>query len=385
MGLFDRIFKPRQMKIDSDTTFKTLTAYEPVFTSWKGKLYESELCRSAIDTVARHVSKLKVEMVGSAQPLLKTMIKHKPNEWMTWSQFLYRVASILYATNTCFIVPVLNDQLETIGFYPVLPSRASLREINGKLWVRYQFRNGKIGAIEYDRCAVLTRYQYESDFFGDPNNALDDTMNLVHLNSQAVKTAMKDSASFRFFAKLNNFSKSSDLKKEQERFTKAHFSAEASQNGILLFPNTYTDITPINSKPYTVDDKQMSYIRSNVERYFGVNEQVITNSATNDEMDAFFNGAIEPLAIQLSEALSKAIYTDLERSYGSYVLVSANRLQYMSTTSKVAMAKELGDRGMLTINEMRELFNYPPIPDGDVSVIRGEYYNLEDKIGGTDE
>lgn len=385
MGLFDRIFKPRQMKIDSDTTFKTLTAYEPVFTSWKGKLYESELCRSAIDTVARHVSKLKVEMVGSAQPLLKTMIKHKPNEWMTWSQFLYRVASILYATNTCFIVPVLNDQLETIGFYPVLPSRASLREINGKLWVRYQFRNGKIGAIEYDRCAVLTRYQYESDFFGDPNNALDDTMNLVHLNSQAVKTAMKDSASFRFFAKLNNFSKSSDLKKEQERFTKAHFSAEASQNGILLFPNTYTDITPINSKPYTVDDKQMSYIRSNVERYFGVNEQVITNSATNDEMDAFFNGAIEPLAIQLSEALSKAIYTDLERSYGSYVLVSANRLQYMSTTSKVAMAKELGDRGMLTINEMRELFNYPPIPGGDTSVIRGEYYNLEDKIGGTDE
>lgn len=385
MGLFDRIFKPRQMKIDSDTTFKTLTAYEPVFTSWKGKLYESELCRSAIDTVARHVSKLKVEMVGSAQPLLKTMIKHKPNEWMTWSQFLYRVASILYATNTCFIVPVLNDQLETIGFYPVLPSRASLREINGKLWVRYQFRDGKIGAIEYDRCAVLTRYQYESDFFGDSNDALNDTMNLVHLNSQAVKTAMKDSASFRFFAKLNNFSKSDDLKKEQERFTKAHFSAEASQNGILLFPNTYTDITPINSKPYTVDDKQMSYIRSNVERYFGVNEKVITNSATNDEMDAFFNGAIEPLAIQLSEALSKAIYTDLERSYGSYVLVSANRLQYMSTTSKVAMAKELGDRGMLTINEMRELFNYPPIPDGDVSVIRGEYYNLEDKIGGTDE
>lgn len=387
MGLFDRIFKPRQMKIDSDTTFKTLTAYEPVFTSWKGKLYESELCRSAIDTVARHVSKLKVEMVGSAQPQLKTMIKHKPNPWMTWSQFLYRCASILYATNTLFICPLLSDDasMETVGFYPVLPSRATLREINGKIWVRYQFRNGKIGAIEYDRCAVLTRYQYESDFFGDPNNALDDTMNLVHLNSQAVKTAMKDSASFRFFAKLNNFSKSSDLKKEQERFTKAHFSAEASQNGILLFPNTYTDITPINSKPYTVDDKQMSYIRSNIERYFGVNEKVITNSATNDEMDAFFNGAIEPFAIQLSEALSKAIYTDLERSYGSYVLVSANRLQYMSTTSKVAMAKELGDRGMLTINEMRELFNYPPIPDGDVSVIRGEYYNLEDKIGGTDE
>ena len=174
MGLFDSIFKPRKMRINADTTFSTLTAYEPVFTSWKGKLFESELCRSAIDTVARHVSKLKVEMVGSAQPLLKTTIKHKPNPWMTWSQFLYRCTSILYATNTLFICPLLSDDtLETVGFFPVLPSRASLREINGKLYVRYQFRDGKIGAVEYDRCAVLTRYQYESDFFGDNNDALD--------------------------------------------------------------------------------------------------------------------------------------------------------------------------------------------------------------------
>ena len=83
--------------------------------------------------------------------------------------------------------------------------------------------------------------------------------------------------------------------------------------------------------------------------------------------------------------MSKAIYSDLERSYGSYVLVDANRLQYMSTSQKVQMAKELGDRGMLTINEMRELFNYPPIENGDQAVIRGEYYSLDDKIGGEDE
>ena len=94
-----------------------------------------------------------------------------------------------------------------------------------------------------------------------------------------------------------------------------------------------------------------------------------------------YNGIIEPFAIQLSETMSKAIYTDLERSYGSYVRVDANRLQYMSTTAKVQMAKELGDRGMLTINEMRELFNYPPIPNGDTAVIRGEYYSIDDKLG----
>ena len=385
MGLFDRIFQPRKIRVNADTTFSTLTAYQPVFTSWNGMLYESELCRSSIDAIARHCSKLKVEFKGEAKPKLKTLVKHKPNEWMTWSQFLYRAATILYCTNTCFIVPVLDKNLDAVGFFPVLPDNAKLTELNGKVWIRYTFRNGQVGAIEFERCAVLTRFQYQSDFFGDTNRALDDTMGLIHINNQGIKTAVKDSATYRFIAKLNNFAKPEDVAKERERFTRNNFSSEAKSGGILLFPNTYTDIKQIEAKAYTVDEKQMNYIRSNVERYFGVNEKVLNNSAEGEALDAFFNGCIEPFAIQLSEAMSKAIYSDLERSYGSYVLVDANRLQYMSTSQKVQMAKELGDRGMLTINEMRELFNYPPIENGDQAVIRGEYYSLDDKIGGEDE
>ena len=95
-------------------------------------------------------------------------------------------------------------------------------------------------------------------------------------------------------------------------------------------------------------------------------------------MDAFFNSAIEPFAIALSEALSKAIYTERERSFGNHVYVNANRLQYMSQTAKVTVARDLGDRGILTINEIRELFNYAPLPNGDVAYIRGEYKPIEE-------
>jgi hypothetical protein len=278
-------------------------------------------------------------------------------------------------------VPVFDERMTITGVFPVLPASCTLVEYDGEIWLRYQFNTGQYAAVEFRKCAVLTKYQYKSDFFGDSNHALDDTMGLIHIQNQGIKEAVKNSASYRFIAKLNNFSKPEDIAKERKRFSMKNFSAEAEAGGILLFPNTYTDIKQIDSKPYTVDEKQMNYIRSNVERYFGVNERVLNNSANGEELDAFFNGCIEPFAIQLSEAMSKAIYSDLERSYGSYVLVDANRLQYMSTTQKVQMAKELGDRGMLTINEMRELFNYPPIENGDTAVIRGEYYALDDKIG----
>jgi hypothetical protein len=44
------------------------------------------------------------------------------------------------------------------------------------------------------------------------------------------------------------------------------------------------------------------------------------------------------------------------------------------------MAQQLGDRGILTIDEIRELFNYAPMPDGNGqhAPIRGEYYFVDE-------
>ena len=167
-----------------------------------------------------------------------------------------------------------------------------------------------------------------------------------------------------------------DLKEERERFTRENLSGENS--GMLLFPNTYTNIKQVESTPYTLDPKNTELVKTNIFNYFGTNENIMQGKANSEELDAFFNSAVEPFAIALSEALSRAIYTDIERSYGNHVYVNANRLQYMSQTAKVEVARDLGDRGILTINEIRELFNYAPLPNGDVAYIRGEYKPLEE-------
>ena len=380
MGLFEWLFpKEEPVKLANTETFKLMTAYEPVFHDYRGSIYESALVRSAIEAKARHISKLKVEMQGEAQPNLKAKIKHKPNDWMTWPQFLARCSTILDCTNNLFIVPVQDKYLETIGFFPVLPDRVKLLEDKkGKLWLRYTFRNRESGIVEFDRCAYLNKHQFESDFYGDSNRALNNTMDLISIQDQGIKEAVKNSASYRFIAKVNNFTSPEDLAEERARFTRENLSGE--NGGLLLFPNTYSDIKQVTDSAYRVDTDQMKLIQKNVYDYFGVNEDIIQGKADSDKLDAFFNSAIEPFAIALSEALSKAIYTDRERSFGNHVYVNANRLQYMSQTAKVTVAKELGDRGILTINEIRELFNYAPLPDGDVAFIRGEYKPVEEKV-----
>ena len=385
MGLFDWLFpkeQPKQIQQGSEW-FKMLTAYEPVFHNHIGSLYESELVRSAIEAKARHISKLKVEMQGEAQPYLKSKMKHSPNEWETWPQFLARCSTILDCTNNLFIVPVQDQYLQTIGFFPVLPERVKLIEDRNKtLWLCYTFRNNITGIVEFDRCAYLNKHQYESDFFGDSNRALDNTMDLIAIQDQGIKEAVKNSASYRFMAKVSNFTSPDDLANERARFTKENLSGE--NGGLLLFPNTYTEIKQIQDSAYKVDTEQLKLIQTNVYDYFGINEDIIQGKADSDKLDAFFNSAIEPFAIALSEAMSRAIYTERERSFGNHVYVNANRLQYMSQTAKVTVAKELGDRGILTINEIRELFNYAPLPDGNVAFIRGEYKPVEEKVNGND-
>ena len=101
MGLFESLFKKKpKIEIVPDGDYKMLTVYQPRFTSWSGQIYESERIRSAIDARARHISKLKVEIVGSARPTLQTKLKKAPNEFQTWSQFLYRASTILDVHNT---------------------------------------------------------------------------------------------------------------------------------------------------------------------------------------------------------------------------------------------------------------------------------------------
>lgn len=391
MSLLDKIFRPDEAKKSEEALkeaksfFQTLTAYAPVFTNWGGAIYESEIVRAAIDARARHISKLKVETMGTANPSLQSKLAQGPNQFQTWSQFLYRVSTILDINNTAFIVPVFDERMIITGVFPVLPSQCSLVEYAGEVWLRYQFSSGQYAAVEFRKCAVLTKYQYESDFFGDKNTPLKETMQLIHIQNQGIQEGVKNAATFRFMASLNNFSSAEDIAKERKRFTETNLSTQSDSGGFLLFPNTYKDIKQIDVKPYAIDADQMKQIRENVFNYFGVNENVLQNSAGSSELEAFFDGAIEPFAIQFSEALTKMLFSERERAQGSYLIANANRLQYMSTSEKVSMARELGDRGAILIDEIRELFNYAPLPNGagQVAPIRGEY-KATDELGGTE-
>lgn len=378
MGLFDLIFKKApKPRGDYKGAFRMLTGYAPHFTSWGGNIYEQELVRESINAVATHASKLEVVVQGTAKPALRNKLKHGPNQWQTWSQFLYRLTTILLVKNNAIIVPVYDEFGEMSGIFPVIPENIELADYNGVPYLRFKFR-GERAAIELENVGIMTRFQYRDDFFGDDNGALRQTMELLHIQNQGIQEGVKSAASYRFWAVLNNFADPEDLAEERKRFSKLNFSEEADGGGMLLFPNTYTNIHQAEVKPWVIDAEEMRIIKDGVYGYFGVNEDVIQNKAYGDAWAAFYEGAIEPFAVQFSDVLTKMLFTFREQTNGNRVTATANRIQYMSNADKLQVTQTFADRGMATLNELRAIWNLAPLPDevGEVIPVRGEYYDL---------
>lgn len=382
MGLLERLFPGRTAAVKQAATYFEALNYSPVFRNWKGCLYEQELVRSAIDALARHSSKLEFTVSGSAKPALQNKLKHGPNEYQSWSQFLYQARTILEVDTTLFIVPVYDKYGDVTGIYPVVPHAATIEEYRDKLYVKYSFFKGQTAAVELENCAILTKFQYDREFFGGGNLALQDTLDLLHLQKQGIEEGIKNSASFRFMAKHKRFVDPDDLEKEQNRFVEKHLTGKS---GFLLWPNEYEDVQQIQSKPFVVDADQQKLINTNVSNYYGVNEDILQNKAMGDAWTAFYEGAIETFAIQLSETLTRMLFTFREQSNGCRIMFTSNRMQYMSNKDKLEVSSQMLDRGILSINDVRTIWNLEPVEDGDKRIIRGEYYDASAKLEETNE
>lgn len=386
MGLFDFLFKSRERE-KIGTYFQTLTAYQPVWRTTGGGVYEALETRAAINAIATHCSKLKPNITGSAGKKYERMLQFTPNPWQNTSQFLYRLATIYEVENTAFLVPVLSeyDDGQVAGIYPVLPSACEIKEgTSGKLILKFTFPTGKTGFIEYDRCGVMIKMQYLSDFFGEGNAPLTPTMQVIGMQNQAMMESMKQGATPRFMAKISNSLRREDLQAERRRFVEDNLGME-NNGGVMIFDTKYSDVKQIATKSAAVDSDQMKLIDDNVNKYFGTNDKILRNEWDEATWNAFYEGKIEPFALQLSLVIARMLFSDRQIAAGNNVEFSANRLQFATVSNKLNTITQMFDRGMLSRNEGREILQMPGIGDeGDKFFIRGEYVDSDERLTDQD-
>ncbi len=374
MGAFDKLLGKFKVKKAMGSWFQMLDGYSPVFNTYDGGVYEMELTRACVHTFASHCSKLQPKVTGADSRGVQAMLEGKPNMFMTGAQFLYKAATIYETQNTCFIVPVLDVYDRIVGYYPVVPDMTELREQNGEAFLVYTFGNGEQAAIELSRVGIVSKFLYRSDLMGEDNGALNTTLQLLATQNQGIEEGIKNSASFRFMATVNNFTKGKDLAKERETWVADNLGP--GSGGLALFPNTYGNVQQIQSTAKIVDPEQLKLIQDRVYTYFGTNEKILHNEAAGDDWAAYYEGKIEPFALQLSQAMTVMTYTQNERTRKNGIIWSANRLQYMTNADKLQVSSQMFDRGILSINDVMDVWNLPHVPDGDKRYIRKEYTEI---------
>ena len=377
MGMLEKIFGRREQPaaLQNAKTFKLLEGYTPAFTTWRGSIYESELIRASLDAWGRHAAKLKPNLKGSAEKELQNRLKVKPNAFQEWSKFLYQTAVILGVRNNSFLVKTRDEYGNATGIINVIPETWELVEYQGEPWIRFRLANNKRRAERLSETGIMTRYQYKNELFGENNEAMKPLLDLIAIQRQGIEEGIKNGASYRFFAQSDNWAADEDLSEEMTRFNKVTFGNKKNAGGVLLFPNTYSNIQPMKSESYKVDANQEKVIKENVFDYYAVNEDILQNKAFGDAWLAFYEGFVEWYAIQLGEVISGMIWSDRERAaYGNQIFFTSNRLQYMSNADKLNAVTQLGDRGLATRNELREILNLEPLPEeiGNQILARGE-------------
>lgn len=379
MSLFTKLFPRASVSQVTGSYMEMLTGYQPVFRTFRGGIYEAELCRACIHAFATHASKLKPVITGARKDL-GLILENQPNPWMDTSKFLYKVATILENENTAFIIPLYDKYYEKIlGVYPVQSTSASIIERDGVQYVAFSFASGKRAAVELDRVGIMNKFFYQREFFGDNNDVLYGTLELMETQQQGISEGIKQSAAIRFLGRLTNTLKPADIEAERARWNKTNLSSK-NNGGIALADGKYAEVRQIESKPYVINADELEAVRQNVFNYFGCNKEILQNSFTPQQWDAYYEGKVEPFALQLSLVLTNMLFSNEQKTRGNKVQFTSNRLQYASPEQKLNVVVQLIDRGLMSRNEGREIFNMEPVAGGDEYVIRAEYVNADKKL-----
>lgn len=374
MGILDSIFGKLHRKPEvASKGYATMTETNPAFSRWDGELYEQELTRAAIGRFATACSKLKPEYLGKDKRV-RRLVQTRPNDYADWPSFLARLATTFEIDDTVFIVPSFERDAKTIkGIYQLVCEYAEIVDYRGEPWVRFYFANGDTTALELKYVGIISKFQYRSEFFGE-KNALDNTMSLIDAQNQAQKYAIKNSAKIRFVGQLIGQVREEDMEAKRKRFVDSNLTSDNS-GGILLYDQTFSDVNQIQPYNYTIDAKEMERIENNVCTYFGTNMDILQNKYSEDIWGAWYEGRVEPWAIQVGEAITNLFFGTVAQMHDNRITFSSNRLEYASNASKRNMVRDMVDRGIMTLNEGREVLQMPPVEGGDIRVIRGEYIN----------
>lgn len=365
------------------TNFRMLNSMDNVFAPWDQNSYDDATVRTCIDCIAKNAAKLKPKhirrqsgKITETNSAIDSLLSVRPNEYMSTYDFIYKVVSQLYSFNNAFVYIKSDGNGNIIGLYPLNFGDVELKEYQGQLFCQFDFLCAGRITVPYTDLIHLRKHYNREDFYGETNEkTLRSPLNILNTVKQALENVVKNCTKLRGYLKYIGNLRPADIKKQTDEFTQ-QFLDSSNSTGIAAL-DAKAEFHQLTSDIQTADHTQMEFVREDIYRYFGVNENIIKSKYTEDEWNSFYESVIEPLAIQMSLEFTAKLFTEREKGHGNEVVFEANRLQYASMKSKVTMVQALLPQGIISINEAREIFGFAAVDGGDKRQVSLNFVNAD--------
>ena len=378
MSFFDKLFK----KAPKTARYAPmLNGMIPAFGQYGTDIYYSDVVVQALKCIVDEVKKLNPKHIrikgndpspvrGNVQDILDN-----PNPIMTTTEFIEKITWLLLMNYNAFVLPIYRTWVdEKTGqerryydaLYPLNPMQVDfIEDASGKLYVKFYFPNGSTSTIPYEN-VIHIKYNYAlnqfmgGDEFGQPDHkALALTLQTNKEILDGIAKAMKASYAVNGVVKYNT------LMNREETVNAIHELEKKlanNESGILPL-DLKADFTPIEHKAEIVDANTLKFIDEKILRNFGVPLCILTGDYTKEQYEAFYQKTLEPLIKCFSEAFTKKMFTERERSFGNRIMFYPKDLIFMTVSQTLEMINILAPTGAMFENEKRVALGLPPLPE----------------------
>ena len=292
------------------------------------------------------------------------ILNYKPNPLQNKTQFFKNVITKLFLDINCFIEPLFDlGSGDLKALYP-LPNKSFEFETDTTHsvgYVKFLDQNKNVEKrYNLNNIIYLSRFCTLS---GGVKNSLGlyETV-LKSLGEQIVNVANPKKP--RAILQSNQVGQG-QLKDKDRTGTMKDVQANFDDNvqGLVYFDKMW-NITPINWQENDVNKDLMQMVVNTVYNYFGINENIINNKASEAEMEIFIATTIKPLAKQFEEEFTNKLFTENEYYFGNRIEFDYFNLSVSTLQAKTSLFSVAIRQGILNIDECREMIGQPPLPDG---------------------
>ena len=380
---FKSLFKRDNGKVVSRV--ELMTDHGDGFFAWNGKIYESDIVRSAIrpkaraigKAVAKHIRDNEQGLKVNPEPYLRFLLE-EPNPLMSGQQLQEKLITQLELNNNAFAYIKRDANGIPVEIYPITTIGAQAVIKSNRLYIRFNLLNGREVTFKYSDIIHLRKDFNEDDIFGTSNaESLAPLMEIVNTTDQGIVKAVKNSNVIKWLLQFKQTLRPEDLKKQAKQFVEDYLDVESDSVGVAA-TDAKADAQQVEPKSYVPNEKQMDKTVQRIYSFFNTNEKIVQASYNEDEWISYYESAVEPDVIQLSNEYTRKIFSRRERGHGNKIIFESSDLSFASMKTKLEL-KDMVDRGAMTPNEWRAVLNLAPYEGGDEFIRRLDTAKVDDK------